>query len=91
MNTKPKLKQRKVGSKTEKKPLSFKEQYVRWEFLEYFRTFYGPKGLYHPTIPNYTDTQVLAGIACRGTQFRGDSFDRECIRDMILILNNKPI
>jgi hypothetical protein len=56
------------------------------KFLEYFKQFYGPSGLYPNTIPQYTDTEVLAGIVCRGGAFDGDTIDRELIRDMVLTL-----
>ena len=58
-------------------------------FIKYFFDFYGPKGLYPETLPNLTAKQVELGIALRGKQFKGDSFDRESIRDMILVVNNR--
>lgn len=58
------------------------------EFIKYFREFYGPNGLY-PFDFNFTDQDVARGIKLRGKQFAGDSFDREAIRDIILVANNR--
>jgi hypothetical protein len=57
------------------------------EFIKYFESFYGPKGLY--PIEGLTQEQVLLGIALRGKHFEGDSIDREAIRDIILVSQNK--
>lgn len=46
------------------------------EFLQYFRDFYGPKGMYPNSIPEYTDQQVIAGIACRGGNFEDYKVNR---------------
>jgi hypothetical protein len=57
------------------------------EFIKYFESFYGPNGLY--PIEGLTQEQVLLGIALRGKLFEGDSIDREAIRDIILVSQNK--
>lgn len=59
------------------------------EFIVYFLQFYGPAGLYPETLKSLTLEQIWLGIAMRGGQFEGDSFDREAIRDMILVSQNK--
>jgi hypothetical protein len=56
-------------------------------FIEYFTEFYGPKGFY--PIEGWTPEQVLLGISLRGRNFEGDSIDREAIRDIILVAQNK--
>jgi hypothetical protein len=52
------------------------------QFIEYFREFYGRCGLY--PIPFLNDEDIIEGIKKRGTDFEGDSIDRELIRDMIM-------
>ena len=59
------------------------------QFIAYFFDFYGKSGLYPQTLPSLTIEQVKAGIVMRGTNFEGDSFDRESIRDMILVATNR--
>lgn len=58
------------------------------EFLTYFQSFYGPKGLY-PFDFEYTNRQVELCIQLRGDNFEGDSIDREAIRDILMVANNK--
>lgn len=58
------------------------------EFIDYFDSFYGPNGIY-PIGFKYTTKQIRLCIELRGEQFDGDSFDREAIRDILLVVNNK--
>jgi hypothetical protein len=57
-------------------------------FIGYFRKFYGKDGFY-PFDFNFTDKDIVLGIELRGKQFEGDSFDREAIRDIMLVANNR--
>lgn len=57
------------------------------EFIEYVFQFYGPNGLY--PIKGITVRLVRLGIAMRGSNFEGDSIDREAIRDLILVATNQ--
>ncbi len=58
------------------------------EFVQYFKKFYGPGGIYAFDFA-FNDADVIRCIKVRGKQFEGDSFDREAIRDMILVANNR--
>ena len=53
-------------------------------FIKYFRSFYGPEGLYPLKGVVLKDEDILKGIKARGADFDGDTIDRETIRDMIL-------
>ncbi len=56
-------------------------------FIEYFISFYGPVGLY-PFPFRLTKRDIKLGIKLRGSNFEGDSIDREAIRDIILTAHN---
>ncbi len=58
------------------------------DFVKYFKEFYGPGGLYAFDF-KFKDDDVVRCIRVRGKQFEGDSFDREAIRDMLLVANNR--
>lgn len=58
------------------------------DFIKYFREFYDRNGLY-PIGFEFTDSQVEACIKVRGQNFKADSMDREAIRDMLLVANNR--
>lgn len=53
------------------------------DFLNYFREFYGPEGLYPDTIPGYQDCEVIDALKFIDN-FEGDTWDRERVRDYIL-------
>jgi hypothetical protein len=65
-----------------------KEIRSKQQFLEYFRSLYGPEGSYPDIIPGYTDQQVLAGTRLMRNLFNGNSIDIEVIRDFIKILKD---
>lgn len=56
-------------------------------FTKYMLDFYGPEGLY-PKGFSATQisfaTQLYKCLLPKGREFYGDSFDRECVRDIIL-------
>lgn len=58
------------------------------EFIKYFREFYDAGGLY-PVGFKFSNRQIQLCIEIRGENFEGDSIDREAIRDMLLVANNK--
>jgi len=57
------------------------------EFIKYFREFYDVNGLY-PLGFTFTDRQIELCVELRGSNFEGDSIDREAIRDILLVANN---
>jgi hypothetical protein len=54
-------------------------------FIPYFRSFYDKdhKDVLYPFSFKFSDQDVLDGIKQRGSQFEGDTFDREAIRDIV--------
>lgn len=56
------------------------------EFIKYFMSFYGPRGVYPDVLPGLEKHEIVRGIEMRmrGGDFDGDSIDREVIRDFIL-------
>ena len=58
------------------------------DFVKYFKDFYGPNGLY-PFDFKIRDTDIVLCVRIRGKNYAGDSIDREAIRDMILVANNR--
>jgi hypothetical protein len=76
----------KAQTKTEHGP--FNPQKLR-EFIAYFQDFYGAKGIYPETLPNLKRVEILEGIsilALSDHEFGGgDTFDREKVRDAILL------
>lgn len=58
------------------------------EFEDYFISFYHPKSGMYP-MQGWTVEQLRLAIAIRGEHFEGDSFDREAIRDILMVANNQ--
>lgn len=59
------------------------------EFINYMMSFYGPAGIYSEL--NFNEIQVtialglyLSRLHQQGSEFVGDSADREAVRDIIL-------
>ena len=63
------------------------------DFIPYFNSFYGKKGIY-PTARNYDSKDIIKALCVLFTEkpdheFCGDSHDRELIRDILIPYRNE--
>ena len=52
------------------------------EFIEYFRSFYGPDSVLYPAQRAINDADINQAVS-QIDDFAGDSFDREKVRDLV--------
>lgn len=66
------------------------------EFINYMMSFYGPAGIYSEL--NFNEIQVATALGVyrgrlhqQGSEFVGDSVDREAVRDIILAARGNTV
>ncbi len=64
----------------------------RNEFIMYCWTFYGPEGIYGDFFNHSLRKSTLAkavDLRMKSDQYEGDTFDREAVRDILLLTANR--
>lgn len=73
---------------------TFSKDFIN-DFIGYVMSFYGPDGLYpmgaNRTIVRKATNDVIRISKIQGREFRGDSIDREQVRDLLIDKYNLEI
>jgi hypothetical protein len=67
--------------------VTFSKEFIN-DFISYVMSFYGPDGIYpmgaNRTIVRKATNDVIRISKIQGREFRGDSIDREFVRDLLI-------
>ena len=73
---------------------TFSKEFIN-AFIDYVMSFYGRDGLYlikgiNRTVVRKATNDIIRIHKIRGQEFRGDSYDRELVRDLLIDKYNLP-
>ena len=72
---------------------TFSKEFIN-TFIDYVMSFYSPDGLYpmnaNRTVVRKATNDIIRIAKIKGQEFRGDSYDRELVRDLLLDKYNLP-